>query len=55
MHENVVLVIVFKEALKLRNINCNLILFSPTNREVQGFNQNNKVYSLYDIDKFYSQ
>ena len=47
--------IVFKEALKLRNINCNLILFSPTNREVQGFNQNNKVYSLYDIDKVHER
>lgn len=47
--------IVFKKAMKKRNIDCNLFLFSPTSREKQGFHQENKIYSLHDIAKLHEK
>lgn len=47
--------IVFKNAMKKRNIDCNLFLFSPTSREKQGFNQENKIYPLCDIAKLHEK
>lgn len=47
--------LVFREKMKEKKIDCKLFLFSPIGNVKQGYNQNNEVYHLCDIQKLHEQ